>query len=157
MTKELQLFDKSLVSINATSLQMARQWTYDEAKHLANGLFTMDGALQWWLGDFLNSAEAIFGEDYTQLVPEGYKEKSLQQFKWVSSKIPPRERRSELSYSHHMEVAKLESDERIGILENAIKDGLTVRELRQLVRPKESRRRESKTIVCPECGHEWEE
>lgn len=143
-----------LVKYEQMGLAFPKELTWEEAEQVAHTLFRMQGALAWWVGDFLNFSEGKWGEEYAQLVPEGYKPKTFTSWQWVASKIPAENRRLKLSWSHHQAVAKLEPEDREKFLSLAIENNWSLRELRENVRPKDPK--PAKIMECPECGHKWE-
>ncbi len=69
-------------------------------------------SLQFVIGDFLNYAEGVFGEQASQLISEnGWTESTQKVYQWVASKVPPALRRSELTFGHHQIIAKLNTAE----------------------------------------------
>ena len=88
----------------------------------------------WWIGDYIHQAELRFGSnDYAQLVEEtGLHEKTLMNIAWVASSFADHERRHlNLTFSHHAEVAGLDSQEDADrLLEQAENENWTAKELR---------------------------
>lgn len=69
-------------------------------------------SLQFVIGDFLNYADGVFGEEASQLISEsGWTESTQKVYQWVASKVPPQYRRSELTFLHHQIIAKLNTPE----------------------------------------------
>ncbi len=91
------------------------------------------------LGDGLRAGQAFFGERYAQaLDATGYSEKTISNLMWVAERVPPENRREELSHGHHEVVAHLEPAVQRKWLQRAIDEHLTRDELRALVKGKES-------------------
>ena len=113
-------------------------------------------ASNWWIGDWLNAGEQRYGEMYAQAASEtNIPEDRLMILKHVALRVDPITRRKELSWSHHREVAKLEKDEQAYWLNEAIKNGWSVRELKEALR-KKGRRNANKDVEepiskCPLC------
>jgi hypothetical protein len=71
-------------------------------------------ACQWWIGDWLNYGERAYGEKYAQgMAATGYELQTLTNMAWVAARVEISRRREILSWSHHAEVAALESDEQV--------------------------------------------
>jgi len=115
------------------SLSFNHPPTWEEAETVVNTLLRMDGAIQWWWGDTLLILDATFGEEYTQLFPDGYAAKSLANMRWVASRIPPARRR-EVSWSHHEAVTPLEEQVQDELLQMAVDEQWTVRQIRAAAR-----------------------
>ncbi len=91
--------------------------------------------LQFALGDWLNHGEAHYGETYSQAATDtGLPEETLMIFKYVSSRVAPETRIKDLTWSHHREVAKFPPEEQIRWLEMALKEGWSVRDLKDALK-----------------------
>lgn len=67
--------------------------------------------VNWWVGDWLLFGETHFPDRYSQAVfMTGKSDTTLRNCAWVASVFPPEERRN-LSFTHHFEVAGMESIE----------------------------------------------
>lgn len=125
----------------------------------------------WWIGDWLRYGNHAYGERYVRAARiTGYDAQTLMNMVYVASHFPPTRRRGSLSWSHHAELASLESDEQDAWLDRAEAERLSVRCLRQELRAqlrgsgaaKRQRLIESREaavappaeepIVCPSCG-----
>ena len=115
------------------SLSFNHPPTWEEAETVVKTLLRMDGAIQWWWGDTMLILDATFGEEYVQLFPDGYAAKSLANMRWVASRIAP-SRRREISWSHHEAVAPLEEKLQDELLQIAIEEQWTVRQMREAAR-----------------------
>ena len=109
----------------------------------------IQGALRWCIGDWLGYGERTYGEMYTQaldLWPE-YSIGSLQKCKYVSGAIQIDERRPDVTWSAHADVAKLPPAARSKWLDK-LEGGMTREDLRLALNghgPTEKH-------ACPECG-----
>jgi len=93
------------------------------------------GAVHFWIGDWLNFGEDKWGEMYAQAVEDtGYAIQTLMNDKWVAGRVKSLDRRENLPYSHHVEVANLEPEEQKELLDRAEREHLDVRSFRQVVR-----------------------
>jgi len=105
---------------------------FDNWAAFGETLKQVDGALHWWIGDWLNFGEARYGERYAQAIEDtGFAYATLRDDKWVSSRFGVSRRRDILSWSHHKEVAGLDETEQDKLLDAAIKEKYSVRQLRQ--------------------------
>jgi DNA modification methylase len=79
------------------------------------------GAVQWWIGDWLNYGERAYGEKYTQALEEmDYVYGSLANLKYVANRIEISSRDENLSWKHHNAVAPLPLDEQCQWLQRAL-------------------------------------
>lgn len=125
--------------------------------------------IAWWIGDWLRYGNARYGEKYSRAARlTGYDAQSLMNMAYVASRFDVSRRREQLSWSHHAEVAALDSSTQDRWLDLAQEQNLSVHSLRLELRS--ARRAESATeedpgsitgpsertpdaIVCPKCMH----
>ena len=93
----------------------------------------VEGALQWWIGDYLNEGERQHGEKFSQAIDES-QARSWKVYKWVSSKVQKVTRVTLLSWAHHREVASLKPAEQSRWLQKAIDNHWSKRDLYDAVR-----------------------
>lgn len=87
------------------------------------------------LGDGLHQGAALFGEEYAQVLEAtGYAERTISNLMWVAERVPPENRREELSHGHHEAVAALEPHEQAKWLQRAIDEHWTREELRAAIK-----------------------
>jgi hypothetical protein len=106
--------------------------TIDEWKELGESLVRVEIGVQFWIGDW-----ARFGEKkgfYTDEISKitGLARQTIQDYRWVADSVNPLYRKEDLSFSHHKEVAGLEQEKQTELLNRAIAEKLTVRDLRTL-------------------------
>lgn len=98
-------------------------------------LHRIEGAVQWWLGDWLNYGEKAYGEKYAEaLDATGFEQHTLENYAYVAGNIKTSLRREDVSYSIHKEIAPLPVDQQKHILARAADEQLTVSAVRDLVR-----------------------
>lgn len=74
----------------------------------------------WQIGDLLVHGESAFGEKYVQAASDtGLAPSTLKNAFWVAKAIPVESRNMDLSFSLHMEVAKLETEQQKKVLKLA--------------------------------------
>ena len=114
----------------------------------------VEKSLQWIIGDWINYGEMSYGEIYAQaeVMWPGMTKERLIRYAWVARAVPRYLRKHDLSWSHHVEVAKLDRKKQFDLLKTAIKEDLTVRELRDRV---DNRPQRSRIVCCPKCHHEF--
>ena len=124
--------------LNQRSLIIPDGTEFPIVERMLKGLRILGDSSNFWMGDLLIFAERNFGEMYSQLVDASdYDEKSLVDMMRVCTGISPAVRRDELSYSHHREVTTLNMEQQKKLLDIAVTQKLTVRQLRDLVQNKE--------------------
>lgn len=118
-----------------TGLSFTGDLSFDQWEVLLNRLYTMNGAIQWMLGDALNYGNARYGEKYSQaLESTKLTYSALANFSWVARSVPPENRNPNLSWTHHRAVSKLDVEEQKRLLEEAERKEWTVDTLTEVVR-----------------------
>lgn len=115
--------------ITPTCLKIKQGLKYEDWEQIGSILKTIEGAVQFWIGDWYMYGEYAFGEKASQAL-EKWEEETIRKFIWVSGRISSVRRRTNLSYSIHEQVAGLEMDQQEHFLDRAEKEKLSVRELR---------------------------
>lgn len=116
-------------------LQAVGEPSFDNWQECGEFIKKAEGAVQFWLGDWIKYGEGHYGEMYTQALEDtGYEYKTLVNDKYVASKIESSRRRDNLSFSHHAEVADLPPADQDKMLDIAEKDNLKRGEFRKVVR-----------------------
>lgn len=114
-----------------TALTIERGMSFVHYQRLGEILDTIDGSIQFWIGDWIRYGEREYGEKYAQAIEAtGYKEKTLRNLVFVAENVPMSRRRDNLSFAHHAEVASLSASQQVRWLTKAERENLTVRELR---------------------------
>lgn len=89
----------------------------------------------WWIGDWLRYGNSKFGERYVRASRiTGYDTQTLMNMVYVASTYDVAQRRPNLSFSHHAELAALPAAERDRWLDLAEANRLSVRCLREELR-----------------------
>lgn len=95
--------------------------TFEEWNAIGAWLEAVQTGVQWWVGDWMNYGEGQFGEKYAQAIDAtGWSISTLEVYAWVCKKIAPAQRRADLSFSHHKEVADLAPGDQVAWLDKAI-------------------------------------
>lgn len=131
------------VSLVLTDPEMEYQRWEDLGRFLGN----LDRRSRWYLGDWLNFGEAVYGERASQGVEsstgERYNEaervtgldrQSLMNIRSVCGRVTRDRRRKELGFWIHAEVAALEPEEQVAWLQRAVDEGMSRQALREAIR-----------------------
>ena len=153
---ELVKFDGVKFDVNGLSL--TERMDLEKGADFAVSLGKVESASSWWIGDFLLGMEALHGEPFAQVIPEG-KASSWLVYHWVSERVKPTTRRQSLSFSHHQVVASLLTERQNVFLDKAEAEALSVSSLKKLIAKEKGKVEESKLIdrECPSCGWKWQE
>jgi hypothetical protein len=142
----------------------------DQAEWLATGrrLGTIGRCSQWWIGDWIRYGASRWGEKYAEAARvTGYDVASLRNMAWVASQFDLSLRSDKLTWSHHVLLAPLETEEQVHWLDRAHEERLSVADLRIELRtarggaekaagsdPASGSDERAGTEVCPHCGHQ---
>lgn len=110
---------------------------YERWEALGKQLAGFHRGIQWLLGDWLIYGEGRgdWGDTYTQaLDATALDYQTLCNYKWVASKIPHQVRRSDVSWSHHAEVASLPAADQMRWLKVASDEKLNLKDFRYRLR-----------------------
>ena len=90
------------------ALNLSPTLSYEEWENVGVALATMDGNIEWWIGDYFVFGEAAYGEKWAQATAKfGRPESTLQGYMYVASRFPQNLRRRNLPWWAHREVAAL--------------------------------------------------
>lgn len=102
---------------------------FKEWMKVGRTLADMQNSIPWWVGDWINYGEGKYGETYSQgLALWDYGYQTLMNMASVARQYPP-ETRTALSWTHHRYAASLAVEERTGLLERALEEEWTSRQL----------------------------
>ena len=139
------------------SLVFLENPSWEQAQVLANTLTRMNEAAGLWLGDAALRFSLIFPATHYQLWEDRYSGKTVLNRMIEAKKIPP-PRRRELSAGVISAICGLDTEEdQDTAIEIAERDGLTVQEVRELVKEMKGlppKPEKVYRVVCKHCGAE---
>lgn len=131
--KQIQLPRKFILSDNG--MTPVGKPSYEDWVECGEFIQQAQGAIQWWRGDWSNYGAQAYGEAYSQEIDKfGVDYSTVANERWVAKQFEFSRRRENLSWSHHAEVASLDRAEQDEVLDRAEQEGMTRKELRQLVK-----------------------
>ena len=103
--------------------------SFEEWMKVGRTLSDMANSTPWWIGDWVNFGER-YGETYSQgLTLWNCAYQTLANMAFVSRQFPPETRWAGLSWTHHRYAASLDPVERKALLERALQEEWTSRQL----------------------------
>lgn len=90
-------------------------------------------ASPWWIGDMINRGEDLFGESFGEVCGETLSTEMVSRYASVARRVPPQNRRPELSWSAHAAVARLSHQQQRKFLTQAAREGWNSDDLRKKV------------------------
>lgn len=131
--------------LTTTSLEAINDITPNDWRNIGMVLAGIESSIAWWIGDWANLGHGYItqldidapnldtpnGRYLAIAMVTGYKYQTLRSYASTCASVEPHIRRPELSFAHHRYVASLDEDEQIEWLDNAVKYGWSVRELRE--------------------------
>jgi hypothetical protein len=107
---------------------------YDEWLRQGSRLGLAGRSAAWWIGDWVRYGTARYGSKYTAAARvTGYDPQTLMNMVYVASRFEISRRRESLSWSHHADVAALETEDQERWLNRAIAERFSVRDLREML------------------------
>ncbi len=131
------------VSLNLTDLDMPYQRWEDLGRFLGG----LQRRTNWYLGDWLNFGEALYGQEASQGIDSTTKQRydeaervtgldhgTLMNIRSICGRVARERRRSELGFWIHAAVAPLDPEEQIEWLQRAIDEGWTRVQLQDAIK-----------------------
>jgi hypothetical protein len=113
-TNDASPIAQGLVGYGPLGLAISDQLTFEEWQAAGETLKRMEGAIQWWVGDWLVYGECKWGEMYSQALDATSKAyQTLANYKYVAEKFQFSRRRENLTWGHHEAVAGLDNPKRL--------------------------------------------
>ena len=132
--------DRVIVLDGHIGLKLAEDTPIEESLRVLDWATQMSDHVGFMIGDVLNFCQAKWGEKYTAALNQTGRAKStLKHYANVAARIPAAKRSAVLSFSHYVEIARLEDRSDVGTITedivNEIKGGnqVSVRDVRQKV------------------------
>ncbi len=126
-------FVLSLPGAGPTTLILPDQLSFAKWGETMEKVRQVGTAAMWWAGDGCQYGEHTYGEEYAQAVA-GFEPGQLAKLVRVALRVPTANRRLDLSWTHHAEVASLEPAEQKGWLARAVKERWSAKELRGAIK-----------------------
>lgn len=146
-----------MVDILSKGLRVERALSEAEWIRLGREIAVRGRGWQWQVGDWWALRDGEVTAEVLKVLDElGVDLKTVRNWAAVCKAIPLEERVEGLSLSHHREVVGLPPEERRALLEEALRKGWTVQELRDRVRPSRARPGRVEVALKDEDGPEEE-
>lgn len=124
-------------SISETGLELPANLSFEDWQQTGETLGRIGRSCQWWIGDWLNYGERVYGEKYTEAIEAtGYELATLKDFAYVAAHVEMSVRTDVLSFTHHKQVAALGPAEQERWLGSAEANGWSVGKLRKQIKAK---------------------
>jgi len=107
-------------TLATTGLVVAGTPTESEWVACGKVLRRVEGAVQFWIGDWVNYGEKAYGEKYTEAVDVvGLDYETARKYAYVAHNVELCLRRHNVGYSIHKEIAPLPPEQQAAILDRA--------------------------------------
>lgn len=124
--------------LQPVSIALPENLSFAKWEEVGEFLQMSEGAVQWWIGDWLNYGEFSYGEKYAQAISAaevtGRAVDTMRSYQYVSERVKLCARRTSLPWGHHRDVASLEPDVQDRLLALAENNAWTRSELREAIR-----------------------
>lgn len=125
-TKTYKRFTMDRIGLEGPNDLIGEEW-----EEMGDVLLSIQGSIQWWLGDWANLFRDEWGQMYNQLAARtGFDADTIKNYAWVCRKVQKSLRKDNLYFTHHLLVAGLpdEMQSLIGkILDHAAENNLSTR------------------------------
>ncbi len=112
--------------LQARSLVPVGRPTREQWSERLDYLMHLEQHLHFWIGDLLAYGERRWGTTYADMVEEtGYDPGTLRNLRWVATRVDVAQRRENLTFAHHQEVARLSPAQQEAVLALSEAQGLT--------------------------------
>jgi hypothetical protein len=154
VTVPTSALEKAGAIVTETSLKFANpsSVTWEQYEEVGQFLGSLGRAYPWWVGDFLNDGEDVFGEKFAQIeamLP--HSPSTCANYKSVAKHVPPSRRRG-LHLTVVAEVAYLPPQQRDELLEKASRNGWKREEMRSARQALKQKELPAPLSRCPTCG-----
>jgi hypothetical protein len=155
------------VQMTKTRLVIPEDTSFSDWEDIGKKLKNVEGAVQFWIGDWINFGERKWGDKYQFVHDElGFSYDYISQIASVSKKFPGNSvagngiegtptRHENLSFSHHVEVATIPGPVAERLLIKAETENLSKRELRIEVREWQAAHSMQPPAHIPETVFSW--
>lgn len=115
--------------LSPVAVLFADNLTFNEWLAIGGRLLGINAASSWWIGDWLSYGEWRYGTKYRTAVARlEMSYDRLRDYAYVAANVAPKNRRPELTFSHHRLVASLEPDKQRHWLAAAVDSKWTKRQ-----------------------------
>jgi hypothetical protein len=120
-----------------TALVLPPDLSFERWVEYGKSLGRFGRAWQWWVGDWLVFGDRTYGDKHIAAIEAtGYRYSTLNKLRWVAERVELVRRRTDLSFAHHQEVARLAPAEQDRWLDLAARERWSASRLRRELRPK---------------------
>jgi hypothetical protein len=114
-----------------TRLSLAEGIPFNEWREIGEQLERVSDSSLWWVADWAAYGDRWYRKDYGPALEQIWARKSLQNLASVARQVEPSRRREGLTFTHHACVASLTPAEQDDWLDDAERQGWSMRELRE--------------------------
>ena len=131
-------------------LRLSGTLSFDNWQRTGSQISKLADLSSWCLGDWLAYGECQYTSRYRHAVEiVGLNYQTLRNYAWVARRFDLSRRRDNLSFQHHMEVAKLPPAEQDRWLDLATEHGWTTSQLRRQIREPGNSESNSGSVLMP--------
>lgn len=106
--------------------------TFEQWQECGEFIKKANGAVHFWIGDWLNYGEKEYGEKYSQVLEEtGYDYQTLRNDSYIASRIDLSRRRDNVPFGIYSEIAPFNPDKQEELLDKVVENGMSIKELRK--------------------------
>jgi hypothetical protein len=134
-TTEIEASLKKIsAKVKPSALIIPEKATLEQWTDIGRKLYHTGQTMTWWLADWAAYGDREYGQLKEFCEIQGMNYQSIRDIAYVAANVELSRRRDNLSFTHHREVAALPAREQSKWLALAVKDSLSVVELRRQIR-----------------------
>jgi len=125
----------SSFKLHKNGLEAIGEPSFEQWEECGKFIKKCEGAVHFWIGDWLNYGEKKWGKMYAQAIDQtGYDYQTLANDKWLSKNIDISDRSENLGVRHAQQIASLPEEEKKFWAEEIKKEAIPVRELKEKIK-----------------------
>jgi hypothetical protein len=118
------------VKATTTAIEFPETLRFKDWEEIGEQLFMVQSVNLWWIAGWAAHGDRQYRRDYGPALEQIYNRRSLHNLASIYRRVDPHERRENLSFGHHEAVASLDPDLQGVWLDDALRHGWSVHELR---------------------------
>jgi hypothetical protein len=123
------------VFMTGLGLQIPEALSFEDWERAGQMLSRIVDSSAWWLGDWLVFGKKNYSDRYQRAIrAAGLQYQTLRNYAWVARRFDLGRRRLQLTFQHHAEVASLVVEEQDQLLDQALAENWTTKQLRKAMR-----------------------
>jgi len=132
------IFPKAYLTKNGMGLEFDENINHEELLEIGKKLKTTEGAVQFWIGDWINENWDDYEHGkYDEAERLGYERNAIRDYSYVANSVKSAVRTALLQFAHHKLVASFSPEEQQKWLKKAVKNSWSILQFREAIKREE--------------------